>query len=163
MADFKKLFEEKNIHLLFEISLIFKALLALIEVAGGLTIMFIPHNAILEYVQSIAKYELAEDPTDLIANYLRHWAEHFSLNAQYFAAFYLLSHGIVKLWLIAGLLRNKLWYYPVSMVIFGAFTLYQIYRYTFTHSITLILITFFDLLVIWLIWHEYRYMKRNKG
>ena len=77
-----------------------------------------------------------------------------------FAAVYLLGHGVIKLWLIIGLLREKLWYYPTALVVFGLFIVYQLYRYSFTHSIWLLLITIVDLVVIGLTWHEYRYLRR---
>jgi len=38
----------------------------------------------------------------------------------------------------------------------GGFIVYQIYRFTLTGSIALIALTVFDLIVIWLIWLEYR-------
>jgi uncharacterized membrane protein len=40
--------------------------------------------------------------------------------------------------------------------VFGAFIAYQLYRFTFTHSIGLIALSLFDFAVIWLIWLEYR-------
>jgi uncharacterized membrane protein len=39
-------------------------------------------------------------------------AQGFSVGTQNFDVFYLLSHGIVKLFLVAALLKNKLWAYP---------------------------------------------------
>jgi uncharacterized membrane protein len=51
-------------------------------------------------------------------------------------AFYLLSHGLVKVLLVAGLLREKLWAYPASLIVLSAFIAYQTYRYSSTHSIT---------------------------
>src|SRR4051812_1637074 len=42
-------------------------------------------------------------------------------------AFYFLSHGIVKVFLVWGLITKRLWAYPVSMFLLGIFSLYQIY------------------------------------
>ena len=64
-----------------------------------------------------------------------------------------------KLLLVGALLRRKLWAYPIAMIAFGAFILYQLYRFTFTHSIGLIALSVFDLAVIWLIWLEYRALR----
>jgi uncharacterized membrane protein len=38
-----------------------------------------------------------------------------------------------------------------------------VHRFTHTHSIALLLITFFDLLIIWLTWREYRDQKLNRA
>ncbi len=103
---------------------------------------------------------MAEDPRDLVANYLLHAPQQLSVSAQHFTAVYLFSHGAIKLWLIVGLLRGRLWYYPTAMVVFWLFIVYQLYRFSFTHSIFLLLITALDIVVIALTWHEYSYLRR---
>ena len=61
---------------------------------------------------------------------------------------YLLSHGVVKLFLIAGLLRNRLWAYPVSLVVMGLFIAYRLYCHAQNGGAGLIVLTLFDLFVI---------------
>ena len=85
----------------------------------------------------------------------------FSVAEHNFYAFYLLSHGLIKAVLVIGLLREKLWAYPASFAVFGAFIAYQLYRYSFTHDIGLILLSIFDLFVIYLAVHEYRLLRRH--
>ncbi len=36
------------------------------------------------------------------------------------------------------------------------FIAYQMYRFSYTHSIGLLVLTVFDLFVVWLVWKEYR-------
>jgi uncharacterized membrane protein len=72
-----------------------------------------------------------------------------------------MSHGIVKLLLVVELLRNKLWSYPASLIVLGLFIVYQLYRYSYTHGAGLIVLTIFDILVMTLIWHEYRLVQRH--
>jgi uncharacterized membrane protein len=100
-------------------------------------------------------------PDDQLANYLLDFAANLTLSTLIFGAFYLLSHGILKLILVIALLKNRLWAYPWSLVLFTLFIIYQIYRYTYTYSVGLILLTIFDIIVIWLIWHEYQIMKKT--
>ena len=151
--------EEKDIFYIFEGSVILKGLHAIIEIVGGVLVLFITQNFIIQTVLKITQEELIEDPKDFIANYLVHVSQNFSISSKYFIAFYLLSHGIIKGILVIALLKKKLWAYPVSIFVFGAFMFYQIIRYTHTHSIWLIIFTVFDVFVIWLIWHEYRQIK----
>ena len=96
----------------------------------------------------VTREEFAEDPHDLVANLLLHSVQHLSVGAQKFAAIYLLAHGVIKLWLIIGLPQETLWYYPVSMAVFGLFIVYQLYRSSFTHSIWLLLITALDVVIL---------------
>ena len=64
--------------------------------------------------------------------------------------------------LVAGLLREKLWAYPASFAVFGGFIAYQLYRYSWTHDFALILLSIFDLFVIYLAVHEYRLLRRHQ-
>ena len=153
---------EKNIHRAFEISVILKGLHAALELVGGILLYFISTSAIASLVAKFTQEELSQDPSDFVSNYLLHAAQNFSVGSKSFAAFYLVSHGVIKLFLVAGLLRNKRWAYPASLVVLGLFILYQLYRFTFTHSLALIALTVFDLVVIWLIWHEYKLIRENK-
>src|ERR1039457_2715647 len=59
-----------------------------------------------------------------------------------------------------GLLRNRMWSYPASLVVMAAFIAYQLYRYSYTFSVGLMLLTIFDVIVIALVWHEWRLMKQ---
>jgi uncharacterized membrane protein len=59
------------------------------------------------------------------------------------------------------LLRNKLWAYPASLVILSLFIAYQVYRFSYTHSVGLVVLTAFDLIVMVLIWHEYRLVQKH--
>ena len=158
----RSLLNEQRIHLIFEVSLFLKGAFALLEIIGGLLAYFVPKQFVLGVVAVLTQRELAEDPRDLVANYLLHAAQHLSIGTQHFAAMYLLSHGAKKLWLIVGLLRERLWYYPTALILFGLFIAYQLYRFSFTHSAFLLLITAVDVVVIVLTWHEYGYLKRHR-
>lgn len=153
------IWSERGIHLIFEVSLWLKGAFALSEIIAGIAAYFISQQFLLSIVQWVTKDEFAEDPHDLVANFLLHAAETLSVSTQKFAAIYLLAHGVIKLWLIVGLLRGRLWYYPVAIIVFALFIAYQLYRYTFTHSIWLLAITVLDVLVIALTGHEYRYLR----
>jgi uncharacterized membrane protein len=159
----KTFLDEKKIHLVFELSLWFKAAFALSEIVAGAATWFLPRRLFLTLVLWVTKDEFAEDPHDLVANFLLHTVQNLSVDAQKFAAIYLLGHGVIKLWLIVGLLRERLWYFPVSIVVFGLFIGYQIYRFTFTHSVWLLLVTALDLVIIVLTWHEYRYLGHERN
>ncbi len=154
--------KEKKIHSFFEISVFLKGLHALLETIGGILLYVISADTLTMFVVKLTQEELSEDPNDYIAHQLLQSAKHFSIGSKYFAAFYLLSHGIIKLFLVAGLLRGKHWAYPTSLGVLGLFIVYQVYRFTFTHSLSLIALTIFDLIVMWLIWQEYRLIQALK-
>jgi predicted membrane protein DUF2127 len=49
--------------------------------------------------------------------------------------------------------------YPASLVVLALFIAYQVYRYTYAPSIGLIVLTVLDLVVMALVWHEYRLVR----
>jgi uncharacterized membrane protein len=152
---------EKTIHQIFDISVTLKGLHALVEIASGLALYLVSTATVVRLIDGLTRSELIEDPHDFLARHVLRFAEGFSAQTHHFYAFYLLSHGLVKGALVIGLLRQKLWAYPASFVVFGAFIAYQIYRYSYTHEFSLILLSLLDLFVIALAIHEYRLLRRH--
>jgi uncharacterized membrane protein len=139
--------QEKHIHQIFVVSVTLKGLHAMIEIAGGLALYLLGAGTIARWLNEIDRHD---------------WiARHFPASEQHFYAFYLLSHGLVKSVLVAGLLREKLWAYPASIAVFGLFIAYQLYRYSWTHDVGLIALSVFDLFVIALAVHEYRLLRKH--
>ncbi len=149
----------ERFHTLFLISVWIKGLAGLVETIGGLLVLFVTQKALDTFVIFLTAPELAEDPDDWIANYLSRAVQHFSADTQLFASAYLVMHGLIKLFLVAGLLWGRLWAYPMSIWFLVVFIVYQCYRFTHTHSIWLVLLTVFDLFVVFLIWREYQWRK----
>jgi uncharacterized membrane protein len=153
--------QERRVHQIFEVSVLLKGAHAAVEAVGGLALAFTTNQSIRGLVSQATQSELIEDKRDFIANHLATWAQGFSIQTQHFYAWYLLSHGVVKLALVTGLLMRKLWAYPSTMVVLGLFILYQLYRYSETHGVGLLLLTALDVVVVGLTWHEYSLMRRH--
>jgi len=153
--------EKKFIDITFNVSLILKAINAALEIFFGVLAMFVTQEAVINIATLATQDELTENPSSRIANYVMHSANLFSVQTKHFIIFYLLSHGIIKLFLVVSLLRKKLWAYPASLAVFSVFILYQLYRFSHTYSWWLIALSLFDLLVLLLIWKEYSYLKKS--
>ncbi|HEX8841657.1 MAG TPA: DUF2127 domain-containing protein [Sphingomicrobium sp.] len=153
--------QEKRVHQIFVVSVLAKGIHAIIEIVGGLALYLVSTETIVRVINNWSYDELIDDPRDWIANHLLTFTSRFSVAEHDFYAFYLLSHGLVKSVLVIGLLREKLWAYPASFAVFGAFIAYQLYRYSYTHDFGLILLSIFDLFVIYLAIHEYRLLRRH--
>ncbi len=139
---------ERRVHQIFEISVLLKGAHALIECIGGLVLTFVSTSAITSLVNALTQEELIEDPNDFVAGHLLSLAQ----------IFYRQHPALLC---VVGLLGNKLWAYPVSLVILGLFIVYQLYRFSYTHGVGLILLTIFDVILMGLIWHEYRLVSRH--
>src|ERR1700746_1671806 len=104
----KQHLDKAKVHAAFRMSLVLKGAIALAEVAAGSLAYLVTPQFVLNLVQTITRTELTEDPRDFVANQLVRAAQDMSVSGQHFAAFYLLGHGVVKLWLIIGLWRERL-------------------------------------------------------
>ena len=147
----------------FKIGLWLKGLDGILEVVGGLLLLFLSPQAIEHLVRTLTAHELSEDPHDFIARYLLHTASHLTTSTTLFGAIYLLSHGAAKIVLVVLVLRDKLWAYPWLIVLLLAFIAYQLYRITFVHfSVGLAALTVFDAVLVWLTWREYQSKKARR-
>lgn len=151
---------EKFIHRLFVWGVLLKAVDALLELIGGVALLW--SGALAGIAASLIGNELIENPNDFLALHLQNSLPSLLAHSGWFASLYLISHGVIKLGLAIGLLRDKPWAYPTAIVAFALFIVYQLYRYMFTHSVFLLLLTVLDLAVIWLTWHEYRYFLKHR-
>jgi uncharacterized membrane protein len=154
---------EKEIHTVFDITLFLKALHACIEVAGGFVLFFISKASIINFVNFFIQDELTENPTNRILSYISQSTANLAGSSKVFAALYLVSHGIINALIVLALWKQKLWAYPVSMVVLGLFGVFQLYQYTFNHSVWLLILTALDIIILLLVWHEYGVLRKGKG
>jgi uncharacterized membrane protein len=143
---------------LFRLGVILKGLDGLLEMAGGIALWLVSPGLILRWVGLLTQDEIARNRHDVIAHHLR-LAVGSLVSGRHFLAMYLLAHGIVKILVVVALLKNRLWAYPVAIGVFSGFIAYQLYRFTLGGSAGLIVLSAFDLIVIGLIWMEYRARK----
>jgi uncharacterized membrane protein len=140
----------------FRISLYLKGLNGLLEILGGILLILISPEQINHWAKSITEGELSQDPNNFIATHILKTAHHLSGGSLTYGAIYLLSHGVVKLFVIIQVLRGKLWAYPALMGVLGLFVIYQTYSMIAHFSFGMLLLTVFDLFIIFLTTIEYR-------
>jgi len=146
-------FREKSIYELYYVSIILKGLNALLEVALGATLLV--SSRFSDVLLALMQSELVEDPGDFLARHANQISPYLSTRFELFAGLYLITHGVVKGFIIWGLLKKKLWAYPAGLAVFALFIAYQMLEYFQNHSALLLLFTIFDLFVMALIYHEY--------
>ncbi len=151
--------QEKEIRIVFIISLILKGIGSLVEIMGGIVFFFT--GTITALFSYLIRIVLFGDPTVITANEAQHFLPYFLAHSKLFGTLYLLSHGIIKIFLIVNLLRGKLWAFPAMLWVLTIFITYQLYQFSYSHSVFLCLLTIFDAIVFWLIWHEYKIAKQS--
>lgn len=148
----------------FVAGIIVKGFTGLLEFLGGLFLLFFSVESLRSFIAVITQRELLEDPKDLIANYLVHATQGFGAAEKAFLIVYLWVHAAVKLIAVIGILRNLAWAYPFSLITLGLLLLYQIYDMIFVKfSVGIFLLSVFDIIVLGLIWYEYRKMRHKNS
>ncbi len=165
-----KFLTEKDYHQLFEWGVWLKTVIAVGETLLGILLYLASTVTLNNIIYYFLGGELREVPRDLIWGILLRGFEGLSgptsqgfvgASAQSFWAFIFLAHGVVKLALLVGLLKNKLWAYPASAAVFTLLAIYQIYSLFFGPDLLLEFITVLDVIVIALILHEYGRKRRG--
>ncbi|AGK97571.1 DUF2127 domain-containing protein [Clostridium pasteurianum] len=145
----------------FEIGILLKGVDAILQIIGGILLIFLNPNRLNKLVVLLTQHELSEDPRDIIANFFIKSSLRFNLSTQHFGVFYLISHGIIKLILVVLLWRKKTFAYPLTILSLTLFIIYQIYGYMLNHSVGLIVLTIFDIIMIILTSIEYQNIKNK--
>ena len=141
---------------LYRIGLWIKGIDGILEIVGGLVLLLVSQPKLGQLVTFLTQHELAEDPRDWIAGHLRDAVNQLSPNTKLFASMYLLTHGVIKLFLMVALLRGWPWSYRPAIAFLLAFIGYQAYQLTLHFSLALLLISVLDAVIVLLVWREYR-------
>ncbi|HXX18353.1 MAG TPA: DUF2127 domain-containing protein [Candidatus Acidoferrum sp.] len=150
------------LHDAFRTGITMKGVDGLLEALGGILLWFIKPSAMSRALRVLSLHELSRDPHDFIGIHLLHISERVAHSDPTFASIYLIWHGLAKAGLSVALWLNKLWAYPLAIFVFSLFSAYQIYRFSHTHAIPLLILTIFDAAIVWLTWKEYRVRKAEK-
>lgn len=113
------------LHRTFEVRLLLKGLYAVVEPGSAALFWLVKPESLRPWLLTLTASELAEDPHDLIGNWILQAGGRYSPDVQHFAIFYL---GI---------------------------------RWTQTHAIILVPLGAFDLVMMWLVQSEYRWIRAD--
>jgi uncharacterized membrane protein len=141
----------------FKTGLIIKLVDGCLELAGALVVWLVQPATVDRIARFFTDDALADDPNAVLANYIVGLAHSYSsVGARAFVALYLLAHGVVKVAMVIALLRRHRWAYPALLASLSLFILYQTYRLVRRLSLGLIVLTLFDVAIVWLVWRDYR-------
>ncbi|HVT76440.1 MAG TPA: DUF2127 domain-containing protein [Acidimicrobiales bacterium] len=140
-------------------TLVVKAIDGAIELIGGIVLLAVPAHVFTNAIVSVTRSELSSDPRDFVARHLVRAGQGLE-HQRGFGAAYLFSHGAVKVVLVVALFRGYQWAYPTMVGFLGSFIAYQSYRFVHLPSISLAVLTTFDVVVVCLVWHDWRKSRR---
>ena len=141
---------------LFTSSLLLKGILGLTEFILGLLLLVFPPESLYNFLATVTQRQLLNSQRDSFINFLLGITYQFDGTNRMFFVTYLWIQAFIKLVSVIGLLKNKLWAYPFSLVIIGILVIYQLYVISNEGSIGMIFLTIFDLFILVMIWRAYK-------
>lgn len=155
--------EERTIRVYFLTGVLLKGAISAAEIIVGTLALLVPVTYVSGKIVQLADHLQTIHRIALVAPPLMHMAGQLAAVSSFFIALYLISRGLIKLLLIIALLLDQLWAYPFSLVALGGFVCYQCYQIIVSHSGVIVALTIFDLVVMWLIWEEYRVLRSHRA
>lgn len=140
----------------FVVTLVLKGLDGVIELVAGVALLLVSPAQLEAAARALTRHELREDPHDPVAHWLLGYTGNLSVSATLFGAVYLLVHGVVKVFLVVAVLRDKLWAYPWLIGFLVAFIGWQAFELVRHFTWGLAALTAFDILIVVLTVREYR-------
>ena len=150
---------QKYWHKLFQLGVLIKGFSGVWETISGFLFLFLSKATLSGWFYLLVYNELVEDPNDKFINFMALALQNLSNDTKVFAALYMLSHGLLNIFLVIQLYRNKHW---AHLVIIWAMLIslpYEIYRISIHYSATLTAIAVFDAFFIVFTWREYKLNK----
>ena len=150
-------------HRFFRIGVWLKGLDGLVELGGAAALEILGRPGIHTVARLLVRHELGEDPGDPLAHLVLDVAHRLQGDTLRFTVLYLAFHGAVKVWLAVFLLRDRLWAFPVALVLLCLFLAFQCWQLVASPAPALGALTAIDAAIIVLIWREWKAVKGESG
>lgn len=147
----------------FQLSITLKGLDGLLEIAGAFFFLSRDPARVNALLNAVTFHLLSPSQISFLAYHLLHASQAIAGHAPYFLFLFLMSHGVAKVTLVTALWFNRMWAYPMMIVMLVLFIIYQLYVMASNPTPFLMLLTLFDVLVIWLTKEEYAKQRSLKS
>ncbi len=144
---------------LFNIGMMVRIGYGFLRVLFGLALLNVVGTPLSEVTTILMRHELVEDPSDILYTFITNILTNHPLYVTYFLALYFIFWGVIDVVLSYNLIKHRLWAFPASFILIGLFVTYEAIRFSYTHSFILLGVIFLDIIILWLIWREYRKLK----
>lgn len=147
----------------FQLSITLKGLDGLLEIASAFLFLSRDPARVNAMVNALTFHQLSPGQISYLTYHLLHASQAVAGQAPYFVFLFLLSHGLAKVALVTALWFNRMWAYPMMILLLVAFIVYQVYVMVYHPTIFMLLLTLFDAFVIWLTKQEYTKQRALKS
>jgi uncharacterized membrane protein len=159
----KKVYERSWFERVYKIGITIKGFDGLVELVAGLALWLSPslvHDILSAIVGKASGYH-GRVP-QFVADNVARVDNDFAKTSLVFLIVFLISHGVIKLALVYALLKEIYRAYPYALAVLGLFLAYQIYALVAHPTIGMIIFTVLDIVIIYLVWGEYKELRAKK-
>ncbi len=159
----KELKKDNYFGLIFKLGMYWRIIYAIFKFVFGIILLKFINSNFTDLFYQVFRQEILEDKDDIFIRAIKSIFDGHTFYVTYFISIYFIFWGAVDAFLSFNLLKLRIWSYPVSLTLITTFTLYEIYRFTHTHSLILLSIILIDIFLIWIIFKEYKKLKLIKN
>lgn len=153
--------EKRTLSWLFRASMWWRIFYGALRVALGVTLLKMIGARFSDIIYLLMSHEFTGKAGDAVLEQLYKLFETHQFTVTYFIAGYFLFWGSIEIVLSYCLLRHRLWAFPIALALIALFIIYSMFRYTYTHSLTLLGIIIIDIVIMYIIHREYRVLQRD--
>lgn len=149
-------------HRVFILGLALKAINAVFELIVGGLLLVVPLDTIRSLTQTVVNWLMSflHGSWD---SHLAKMLDAVTMETVIFVAWYFLSHGVLKAFVIGCLVARKLWAYPLGIVVFVGFGVYQTWEYFHGGAVFYLILDILDVALIALTAVEWHHALRMKS
>jgi uncharacterized membrane protein len=161
--NFDTIRHSKYFELIYRIGVAIKGMDGLVELIAGLALVISPSIVHTILMNLMGRAQVHDGKAFyVISEYIARLDNDLTKSGLLFLTIFLIGHGVVKLVLVYCLLRRYIHAYPYALSVLCLFLLYQLYVLVQDPlSIGMWLFTILDIVIIWLVWGEYKDLKEK--
>jgi uncharacterized membrane protein len=145
---------------LFFLGMYWRIFYGFLRILFGVALLKVVGYPLLDVIEFIG-YGFTDESSDVLYHVVNFFISEQSFYVTHFLAFYFIFWGVIDILLSYNLIKEKLWAFPVSIVLIGLFVIYSITRFIFTHSLLLLSVIIIDVIILLLIYKEYQNIKEQ--
>lgn len=155
--------QHRTLDRVFAVSIVLKGLDGVVELIGGLALLFISPARLRDWLGDVVSFVLVGHERSPVFHWAIHLGDSWGTRTTLFAAAYLLLHGIIKVVLVWALLKQQLWAYPWMLAALGVFIVIQGCELVVHFSWWMLALTLFDVFIVALTAREWQLHRKRRA
>ena len=147
---------------LFNLAMWWRIIYGFFRIFIGITFLRLNGHMLSDLTYALMAHEITGKTGDAVLEHIYTFFEIHDFTVTYFIAIYFLFWGSVEIVLAFCLLKKIEYAFPVTMGLIMLFICYGAFRYTHTHSLVLVGVLVIDIVIVYLINHEYKNLRIQK-